>query len=173
LCFFTSSFLWISAHNSQAKSSTIQPFDGLWHYVCASWTSSTSTVNLYLDVDQVTDSLKVESSGDADSGSPLARDGCITIGQLVASSDSDCTLLEPGYSFEGYITDITLWSKNLNVSEVGRWSRTHHPFLCQYMCTFTDGAVHAKIAHSVAKQLGFPAYQQSDVRRRWKSFVLE
>jgi hypothetical protein len=113
-----SSFVWISAHNSEAQSSTIQPFDGLWHYLCASWTSSTSTVNLYLDVDQVVDTFKVSSKDDADSGSALTRDGCITIGQYVANSDSDCTLLEPGYSFEGYITDITLWAKNLNVSEV-------------------------------------------------------
>ena len=45
--------------------------------------------------------------------SSVAPGGCWMIGQLPSVNDSSCTLLDPLYSYEGYLREITLWNRLL------------------------------------------------------------
>lgn len=97
------------AHNTSVQT-TVEPFDGLWHHVCTTW-SNDGTTNVYLDVDQSTFSGTV-SSGD------LARGGCLTLGQLATESDSACVVFDPAYTYEGYLADVTFWAGTVTPAQV-------------------------------------------------------
>lgn len=113
--FLFPSNVWIEANSGESSSTVVQPFDGLWHFFCTSWTASTATATLSVDVDQSVDSVVIVGSG---SGS-FDRGGCLMFGQLGADSDTTCTQLRNEYSYEGYMTDVTLWSTILSTTDVG------------------------------------------------------
>lgn len=113
------SYVWITANASETRSSTSLPFDGLWHYFCAAWSANDSAISLYTDGNADSfERIVVPRDSGSHASSHLTKGGCFTIGQLASRTDTNCTEPEPGYSFEGYLTDVSLWSKHLNVSEV-------------------------------------------------------
>jgi hypothetical protein len=50
--------------------------------------------------------------------SPVAPGGCWVLGQLPSITDRNCTLLNPLYSYEGYLREVTLWAMLLPASAV-------------------------------------------------------
>jgi hypothetical protein len=50
---------------------------------------------------------------------PIARGGCWLIGQRPATGDVSCSRLNPAYSYEGYMREVTMWTTLLSVAKVG------------------------------------------------------
>jgi hypothetical protein len=49
----------------------------------------------------------------------LSGGGCVLVGQRATLGDSNCTRLDPAFSFEGYLRDLSLWSTRLTSGKVG------------------------------------------------------
>lgn len=108
--------LWVQAHKSVVNTD-MSPFDGLWHFLCVSYIAANNSAHVWVDVTGMNDTFRVGSS----TADPLAGGGCLMLGQLSVATDSDCTNFQKGYSFEGYLAEVSLWSKVLTVDEASGW----------------------------------------------------
>lgn len=124
------SHLWVTAHDSQNSSTQVQPCDGMWHFVCVSWISSTGQVTLNQDINLAVDNFVVGGSNDSETNTDLTQGGCLMFGQLGTAADVDCTQLQPGYSYEGYLSALSLW---LNILTTDQASLSCCRCLCPVM----------------------------------------
>ena len=46
--------------------------------------------------------------------------GCWMFGQRASPTDVSCSKLDPAFSYEGYIKEVSLWSKLLTTRDVRR-----------------------------------------------------
>ena len=106
-------------HNSQAPMLfNASVSDGVWHFLCVSWYNVNTTVEVTLDAAKQQTLNIGYGSGNPDFGTALSTGGCITLGQHNAASDRNCTKYVSTYSYEGYLSEVTLWSRVLQASEV-------------------------------------------------------
>ena len=100
--------------------------DGLWHYLCVSLSPSEALVTVVVDAQGgcdaasrlSTSSYTVPPPSNGATGMPLARGGCLSIGQLTRPDDVGCVQFDATYSYEGYLNELTLWSTLLPSSKV-------------------------------------------------------
>ena len=111
--------LWVYTHNTQARAITnVTVADGLWHHLCVAWLNTNNTVTVNLDAGKRYETVNVGFGKDVDIGKAFTAGGCITLGQHNAPKDRDCSTFLPAYSYEGYMSDFTLWNRVLTRSEV-------------------------------------------------------
>ena len=112
------SSLYLRVHGVEGKSKLVKPADGLWHYLCVRWAYGNNTFIANLDARDEYDSMQL---GTADNNAPLATGGCMTVGQLNAADDKNCSMFQSAYSYEGYVADLTVWSAGLSQEQVTQW----------------------------------------------------
>ena len=103
--------------------------DGLWHFVCTAWSASEGVAAVSMDAQSGCDRGSRFSDSDhsfriaqgphwSSTAVPIAGGGCFVIGQLPLPEDTSCTMFDPTYSFEGYLSEMSLWSRLLSSSDV-------------------------------------------------------
>ena len=87
------------------------PFDGKWHYICATWDASERVGAVIVD--------GVQRRYGRFSGTQLSAGGCLTFGQQTTSDDScECGSFHEDSTYEGYISAVSLRKGVVNKNQV-------------------------------------------------------
>ncbi len=98
--------------------------DGFWHFVCVAWSSTEAKAIVSVDgqsgCDAATRSATSVFSMPVPVGrtAALAGGGCFLVGQLAYRDDTSCTELNPLFTYEGYLNELTVWSALLSATQV-------------------------------------------------------
>lgn len=91
--------------------------DGVWHFMCASWENKAGSWNIYKD------GVSEASGSGLKTGQVIKTDGILTIGQDQDSSGGD---FDASQGFIGELTDLNMWNRVLNATEILKLSKACH-----------------------------------------------
>ncbi|KAL9965277.1 hypothetical protein ACROYT_G029052 [Oculina patagonica] len=89
--------------------------DGRWHHICASWQNSDGAFHFYTD-----GALHLYRRG-FNTGHTIQGGGSLVLGQ---DQDSLGGSFQSGQSFQGYLTNVNVWSNVLSASTIRSLSRS-------------------------------------------------
>ena len=93
--------------------------DGLWHFICSTWSSRGGTWSVYKD------GLLADSGDGLAAGGQVRQGGLIVIGQEQDEAGGKFSAAE---SFHGKITRMDVWSRVFNVEEVMSLKKQCSPY---------------------------------------------
>ena len=88
--------------------------DDRWHHICFSWTNSDGSWQLYVDGDLIKNETGLKQ------GYTIKGNGIVTLGQ---EQDSCGGSFESHQSFQGFLTNLNLWSSILSVETIQEMSQ--------------------------------------------------
>ena len=91
--------------------------DGYWHHICASWENKAGSWKIYKD------GVSKASGSGLKTGHLIKTDGILVIGQ---EQDSLGGTFDANQSYIGELTDLNIWSRVLNATEISNLSKTCH-----------------------------------------------
>ena len=106
--------------NSDSDSNLIESTkDGRWHHICFSWTNSDGSWQLYIDGDLIKNDTGLEK------GYTIKGNGIVTLGQDQDLDDSrSCGgQFSSRQSFQGFMTNLNLWSSIRSVETIQEMSQ--------------------------------------------------
>ena len=89
--------------------------DGYWHHICVSWENKAGSWEIYKD------GVLQDSGSGLKTGYRIQTYGILTIGQDQDSLGGD---FDASQSYVGELTDLNMWNKVLNASEVNNLSNS-------------------------------------------------
>ena len=91
--------------------------DGFWHLMCASWENKAGSWKIYKD------GVSEASGSGLQIGHVINTDGILTIGQ---DQDSHGGGFDASQGFIGELTDLNMWNRVLNATEILKLSKSCH-----------------------------------------------
>lgn len=91
--------------------------DGFWHLMCASWENKAGSWNIYKD------GVSQTSGSGLKTGYVIKTNGILTIGQDQDSHGGD---FDATQGFIGELTDLNMWNRVLNATEILNLSKSCH-----------------------------------------------
>ncbi|KAL9965280.1 hypothetical protein ACROYT_G029055 [Oculina patagonica] len=104
--------LWIG---NQYRFVHVNANDGRWHHICASWRSSDGAIQFYKD-----GVLHMHARG-LNKGRSIGAGGSLMLGQ---EQDSLGGSFDSNQSFQGYLTNVNVWSYVLSASTIRSLSKS-------------------------------------------------
>ena len=92
--------------------------DGNWHHICLSWRNSDGSWQLYKDGD-----LSYKYTG-LKTGYTIKGNGKVIVGQEQDFENKRCGKFDYNQSFQGYMTNLNLWSSVLPAETIQEMSQT-------------------------------------------------
>ena len=86
--------------------------DGVWHHICASWSSNSGTLKFYKDGGL---SVEDEREDSFRKGYTIKQDGSLVLGQ---DQDSVGGSFQSSQSFEGMLSYVNVWDNVLTSAEI-------------------------------------------------------
>ena len=103
--------------NFSYRETGVSTNDGYWHHICVSWESLAGTWEIYKDGKYQASGYKVKAAHH------IKTDGTLTIGQDQDSLGGDFDISQ---SYIGELTDLNIWNRVLNETEISNLSKSCH-----------------------------------------------
>ena len=99
------------------RQSEISANDGYWHHICTSWENKAGSWKIYKD------GVSLASGSALKAGYVVKTDGILIIGQ---EQDSLGGGFDVNQRYIGELTDLNLWNRVLNATEILKLSKSCH-----------------------------------------------